>query len=102
MICHHTGAMNKCKCSEKVIGGKYFICKECFYTYSATSPEDEAMVDALQDRRLMCPLCSSKRIYFETPSSAVELIPSTNVKIGRNDPCPCLSGKKYKKCCLKI
>ena len=23
-----------------------------------------------------------------------------NVKVGRNDPCPCGSGKKYKKCCL--
>ena len=22
-------------------------------------------------------------------------------KIGRNDPCPCGSGKKYKKCCGK-
>jgi uncharacterized protein YecA (UPF0149 family) len=22
-------------------------------------------------------------------------------KIGRNDPCPCDSGKKYKKCCLQ-
>lgn len=22
-------------------------------------------------------------------------------KVGRNDPCPCQSGKKYKKCCLK-
>jgi uncharacterized protein YchJ len=22
-------------------------------------------------------------------------------KIGRNDPCPCGSGKKYKKCCMK-
>jgi uncharacterized protein YecA (UPF0149 family) len=21
-------------------------------------------------------------------------------KIGRNDPCPCGSGKKYKKCCI--
>ena len=21
-------------------------------------------------------------------------------KIGRNDPCPCGSGKKYKKCCM--
>ena len=20
-------------------------------------------------------------------------------KVGRNDPCPCKSGKKYKKCC---
>ena len=26
---------------------------------------------------------------------------STQVKIGRNDPCPCGSGKKYKNCCGK-
>ena len=24
-----------------------------------------------------------------------------NQKIGRNDPCPCGSGKKYKQCCQK-
>ncbi len=23
-------------------------------------------------------------------------------KTGRNDPCPCGSGKKYKQCCLKM
>jgi hypothetical protein len=27
-------------------------------------------------------------------------ISTGKVKIGRNDPCPCGSGKKYKKCCL--
>jgi SEC-C motif-containing protein len=26
---------------------------------------------------------------------------STSPKVGRNDPCPCGSGKKYKHCCLK-
>lgn len=32
----------------------------------------------------------------------VETIPSRveTPKVGRNDPCPCGSGKKYKKCCL--
>jgi uncharacterized protein YecA (UPF0149 family) len=25
--------------------------------------------------------------------------PVTHKKIGRNEPCPCGSGKKYKKCC---
>jgi uncharacterized protein YchJ len=25
--------------------------------------------------------------------------PEKKVKIGRNEPCPCGSGKKYKKCC---
>ncbi len=28
-------------------------------------------------------------------------LPSSQPKIGRNDPCPCGSGKKYKKCCGK-
>ena len=23
-------------------------------------------------------------------------------KLGRNDPCPCGSGRKYKQCCLKL
>lgn len=23
-----------------------------------------------------------------------------HIKIGRNEPCPCGSGKKYKKCCI--
>ena len=27
--------------------------------------------------------------------------PIKKTKIGRNEPCPCGSGKKYKKCCLK-
>lgn len=31
----------------------------------------------------------------------VETVVRTSPKIGRNDPCPCGSGKKYKKCCLK-
>jgi SWIM/SEC-C metal-binding protein len=25
----------------------------------------------------------------------------TGEKVGRNDPCPCGSGLKYKKCCMK-
>lgn len=24
---------------------------------------------------------------------------NSSIKVGRNDPCPCGSGKKYKKCC---
>ena len=32
---------------------------------------------------------------------AVATIRNTEPKVGRNDPCPCGSGKKYKKCCAK-
>jgi len=34
--------------------------------------------------------------YYDPGETFVNLTP----KIGRNDPCPCGSGKKYKKCCL--
>jgi uncharacterized protein YecA (UPF0149 family) len=29
----------------------------------------------------------------------IVLTQRTSTKVGRNDPCPCGSGKKYKKCC---
>jgi preprotein translocase subunit SecA len=31
--------------------------------------------------------------------AAVKTVKRTSKKVGRNDPCPCGSGKKYKKCC---
>ncbi len=34
------------------------------------------------------------------PSASSALAQRINSKIGRNEPCPCGSGKKYKKCCL--
>lgn len=36
-----------------------------------------------------------------TRSKAAVNVPVNVIKIGRNDPCPCGSGKKYKKCCGK-
>ena len=37
-----------------------------------------------------------KALYLEQKKSGTVVKPK---KIGRNDPCPCGSGKKYKKCC---
>ncbi len=34
------------------------------------------------------------------PAARIEPRTTDGQKIGRNDPCPCGSGKKYKKCCL--
>lgn len=34
----------------------------------------------------------------DTPSS--QSVRRSEARVGRNDPCPCGSGKKYKKCCL--
>lgn len=32
--------------------------------------------------------------------SKLQPITSVTVKVGRNDKCPCKSGKKFKKCCM--
>ncbi len=34
------------------------------------------------------------------PPPVQNVVTSRHRKVGRNDPCPCGSGKKYKKCCL--
>lgn len=39
---------------------------------------------------------TQKRLYLEQKRSGTV---HREKKIGRNDPCPCGSGKKYKKCC---
>lgn len=40
--------------------------------------------------------------WLDNPQSAPVQQPIKNTaKTGRNDPCPCSSGKKYKSCCLK-
>jgi preprotein translocase subunit SecA len=35
----------------------------------------------------------------KVPQQSPVALPRTEDKVGRNDPCPCGSGKKYKKCC---
>ncbi len=37
---------------------------------------------------------------YDESEDYIESYVRTEKKIGRNDPCPCGSGKKYKKCCL--
>ena len=42
----------------------------------------------------------SKRIKIAAQKSAPSQAPIVkSAKVGRNDPCPCGSGKKFKKCC---
>ncbi|WP_317854208.1 SEC-C metal-binding domain-containing protein [Chakrabartyella piscis] len=49
-------------------------------------PEWDNIFDADTRKKLMIEQKSSRTIVKEA-------------KVGRNDPCPCGSGKKYKKCC---
>ncbi len=44
---------------------------------------------------------SAEEIEREKARLAAVAAPKNEAKVGRNDPCPCGSGKKYKKCCGK-
>ena len=57
-------------------------------------PEDEAREIERRQRR------QQQELQFQAgPAQAAEPKPvRTGAKVGRNDPCPCGSGKKYKKC----
>lgn len=37
--------------------------------------------------------------YYSDSSQPSQTVVRVSPKVGRNDPCPCGSGKKYKKCC---
>lgn len=63
--------------------------------------EEEALV--MYDH--LVKLQNNSRMWDNNGYTPIELgkIRTNSYKIGRNDPCPCGSGKKYKKCCfLKI
>jgi hypothetical protein len=47
------------------------------------------------------PANSKRRFDVPDPVSAPVPEHRTEPRLGRNDPCPCGSGRKYKKCCLK-
>ncbi|MBW1870715.1 MAG: SEC-C domain-containing protein, partial [Deltaproteobacteria bacterium] len=62
-----------------------------------------------EGERLMRQRMASRQTTFEGRGQAaaasgsggkVQTFKRTGKKVGRNDPCPCGSGKKYKKCCM--
>ena len=52
-----------------------------------------------KERKYLKPLPPEPFNTVQLDSKVIEM--STRTKVGRNDPCPCGSGKKYKKCCGK-
>ncbi len=81
--------------------------------YAETNSEDFILMDCADwpdERREDYEKANEKLGFFKTgaveqrtvtefPIVKKPKVPS-RVKVGRNDPCPCGSGKKYKKCCI--
>ena len=62
------------------------------------------MVDAKADWLYELPMWDNifdketkRELYLEQKKTGTVIV---GKKVGRNDPCPCGSGKKYKKCCM--
>ncbi|MGO9640681.1 MAG: preprotein translocase subunit SecA [Candidatus Acidiferrales bacterium] len=62
-----------------------------------TRPEDQAREIERRQRR------QQQNLQYQAGAAQAEAPKPirTGAKVGRNDPCPCGSGKKYKKCCGK-
>ena len=60
--------------------------------------EETGLVQFALDERLR--LAGQRRVFEDDGDVEEEAPepPATSAKVGRNDPCPCGSGKKYKKC----
>ena len=55
----------------------------------------------LQEHRELGHFKREKEVWYFTTGEMVKPKPAVSSKVGRNEPCPCGSGKKYKKCCGK-
>lgn len=61
--------------------------------------QGDAKMEALQ-LAIAPHLRAIHRYWLERRSEERQAPRRTQPRVGRNDPCPCGSGKKYKKCCL--
>jgi uncharacterized protein len=76
------------------------------YLLGAEEIEDQEMTlvdDPLKRHKLAIEMEAAippiQRFWAPHRKSAVAQVQRGQPKVGRNDPCPCGSGKKYKKCC---
>jgi hypothetical protein len=60
-------------------------------------PDEEELAEVALDQRLI--LHGKKPVFSAESEEVDDDEPAAPAKVGRNDPCPCGSGKKYKKCC---
>lgn len=81
--------------------------QEEFFSLSDNKSDDEEENIRQVDKFVNTLNKKQKRLFVDYAASIPEeeihkpVIIKNELKVGRNDPCPCGSGKKYKKCCMK-
>ena len=74
-------------------------CKLLDYDVPELEQWQQDVVEASK-RRQLAGFATSQALFDEVDDDLAAPTVSSSVKTGRNDPCPCGSGKKFKKCCL--
>jgi len=83
------------------------VTKKVFTTYIIAPEKIQDFLEMVKQRHeassaFDVPLPTEPNVTTNAPEIQKLQPRSVGEKIGRNDPCPCGSGKKYKKCCGKI
>lgn len=82
---------------ETTYNKEYEEVNEIIYQFNEKNPKPKRIEDEITKAKML----REKEKYGYTTISSNELpYIKKDPDIGRNDPCPCGSGKKYKKCCL--
>jgi hypothetical protein len=86
--------------------------QECFDILESFDIKLRDLKDIKLATKLLTQMRDHTRVWGKNGATLIELrsykpantttYRSPNAKIGRNDPCPCGSGKKYKHCCGKL
>ncbi len=66
-------------------------------TYSAPAKTSDSTSSTFDQKKMTDPYRQVKQTHEHPVGDKVK--DASGKKVGRNDPCPCGSGKKYKKCC---
>ena len=101
--------VERCKAAWQPLLTKRALLERLIMPILALMQEDESpdAVEFTEEQRLeliesLPDIVAATRAFFnddEHPLLAAMTQPERRVKVGRNDSCPCGSGKKYKRCC---
>lgn len=94
-VCHGGCPKNRFTRTEDGENGLNYLCDGYYKFFRHIDPKMKKMASLLQRGRPPAEIMEEEKPRIQK----VQAVPKRSRKVGRNDPCPCGSGKKYKNCC---
>lgn len=96
--CHGGCPKHRFTLSPKAFPHHNYLCKGYFHFFSHSAPYMAAMRDLIKQNRAPAEIMGLVHQHKQQQSTTAHLGAQN---VGRNDKCPCGSGKKFKRCCGK-